>query len=108
MCVYVCGEMSHPCHSSVIPVISLSILCHIPVTPLSYPCHSSIIPVNPLSHPVTPLSGQSEEGDEDGHHPILTYANVHSRVQSLVQKVSALKGAVKSNQALLASRIEEL
>ena len=105
MCVCVCGEMSHPCHSS---IVFLSHPCHSSIVSLSHPCHSSVIPVNPLSHPVTPLSGQSEEGDEDGHHLILTYANVHSRVQSLVQKVSALKGAVKSNQALLASRIEEL
>ena len=56
---------------------------------------------------VTPMSGHSEDAEE-GHCPILTYANVHLRVKSLVQKVSALKGAVKSNQALLASRIEEL
>lgn len=56
---------------------------------------------------VTSMSGHSED-DKEGHRPILTYANVHLRVKSLVQKVLALKEAVKSNQALLASRIEEL
>ena len=82
MCVSVCGDIELCVH-----VASKSILCHIVVT-----------------H----LSGQNEEGDGDGHRPILTYTNVQSRVKSLVQKVAALKGAVMSNQALLASRIEEL